>query len=77
MSFNSPKTKVAVILNEDGITWDGAEVNMVYIISISEKYKDEFRSIYENLMDFLSDDQKFKSILESQDLNSFYERLLS
>ncbi|KRL85832.1 hypothetical protein FC50_GL001224 [Lacticaseibacillus pantheris DSM 15945 = JCM 12539 = NBRC 106106] len=77
MSFNSPKTKVAVILNEDGITWDGAEVNMVYIISISEKYKDEFRSIYENLMDFLSDDQKFKSILESRDLNSFYERLLS
>lgn len=77
MSFSSPQTKVAVILDEAGIDWGGSTVNMVYIISISAQYKDEFRSIYENLMDFLSDDKRFDVVLKANSLEDFYQRMLS
>lgn len=77
MNFSSPKTKVSVVLSEKGIEWGNSKVNMVFVISISPKYKDEFRKIYENLMDFISDNDKFNLLLKSSNLDEFYLQLLS
>lgn len=77
MSYNSLKTMVAVVLSKNGIKWDGKVVNMVFIISISKQYKDEFRIIYENLMDFLSNEETFNRVLESKTIDDFYKSLLS
>lgn len=49
---------------------------MVFIISISEEYKDVFRNIYENLMEFLSDEKTFEKVLNAQNIDEFYKDLL-
>lgn len=77
MSYTSIKTMVAVVLSKNGIDWDNKIVNMVFIISISKQYKDEFRDIYENLMDFLSNEETFNRVLESSTIDEFYKSLLS
>lgn len=76
MSYNSMKTMVAVVLSKNGIKWDNKVVNIVFIISISKQYKDEFRDIYENLMDFLSNEETFNRVLESKTIDEFYKNLL-
>ena len=76
MNYNSPQTKVAVLLSQQGIEWDDKLVNMVFIISISEEYKDVFRNMYENLMEFLSDEKTFAKVLNAQSIDEFYKDLL-
>ena len=76
MNYDSPQTKVAVLLSQQGIEWDNKIVNMVFIISISEEYKDVFRNIYENLMEFLSDEKTFEKVLNAQNIDEFYKNLL-
>lgn len=77
MDYNAKQTKVAVALSQTGIKWDNKVVNIIFIISISKEYKDEFRNIYENLMAFLSDKQTFKKVLSAQTIEEFYMNLLS
>lgn len=76
MNYNSSQTKVAVALSKRGIKWDNKIVNMVFMISISKQYKDDFRNIYENLIDFLSNKKTFEKVLNAQNIDEFYKNLL-
>ncbi|GEQ50564.1 BglG family transcription antiterminator [Tetragenococcus koreensis] len=77
MDFSSPKTKIATVLSENGIKWNDSIAHIIFIISISKDHKDDFRDIYENLMEFLSEKNKLEFVIKSKDLNDFYNRLLS
>lgn len=76
MNYNSSQTKVAVALSKRGIKWDSKIVNMVFMISISKQNKDDFRNIYENLIDFLSNKKTFEKVLNAQNIDEFYKDLL-
>lgn len=76
MNYDSFQTKVAVVLSKGGIKWDNKIVNMVFMISISKQYKDDFRNIYENLIDFLSNKNTFAQVLNAQSIDEFYKDLL-
>lgn len=77
MDFSSPQTKIATILSENGIKWNDSTANIIFIISISEDHKDDFRNIYENLMEFLSEKNKLEFVIKAKNLEDFYNRLLS
>lgn len=77
MDFSSPQTKITTILSENGIKWNDSTANIIFIISISEDHKDDFRNIYENLMEFLSEKNKLEFVIKAKNLEDFYNRLLS
>jgi lichenan operon transcriptional antiterminator len=74
MNMNSPKTSIAVLINDKAIPWKESSVNIVLLIAINFEERRAFRSLFNHLTQALLDFSA-KDILSIANYNDFIEFL--
>lgn len=76
MNFLNSKTMFTVLISEKGIQWDSALIHIVLLISVAENDRKDFKKIYDGIIQTLWDKNKLPSLIQSEKLIEFIDKLL-
>jgi lichenan operon transcriptional antiterminator len=78
-SFNmdANKTMISISIYEKPITWEGKEVNVVFLFAVNDTKKRVFQEIFDNLIIKLADLPDIDRLANSRHYEEFIENLLS
>jgi lichenan operon transcriptional antiterminator len=68
---------VGVSLHPHGITWNGAKVNIVFLLAINTRDRLFFKDIFDFITEIISDEHNLKAILEARTFDKFIDTLVS
>ncbi|MBP2058961.1 transcriptional antiterminator [Lactobacillus colini] len=68
INYSSIDTKIAFIIIPNLMQWDHNQVNIVLLISIAKNRRDEFKRLYEILIELLEDYNKKKQIMNCKNM---------
>jgi lichenan operon transcriptional antiterminator len=68
---------VGVSLHPNGIAWNNARVNIVFLLAINTRDRFFFKDIFDFITEIISDNHNLKIILEAKTFNKFIETLVS
>lgn len=77
MMMNANQTKMFIIIFDKPIDWDGEQVRMICMFAISEDNLELFRLVFDNLVVLLLEKDNFDVVVNSSDLESFKNNILS
>ncbi|WP_164505054.1 BglG family transcription antiterminator [Companilactobacillus hulinensis] len=69
------KPCISIYVNQDGIDWDGHEVNLVFFITINHEVQDEVEQIYKYFNDVLENKPLLKRVINSTSVDEILKLL--
>lgn len=70
IELNAKKTQICVLLNENGIPWNGSSVNCVFLIAVCKEDRKDFMKIYTGIIQVLCNTDILHQIIH---VSSFME----
>lgn len=77
MKLNSIKTGMNILINENGIDWNGKKVYLILMMSFNNTERYIFNEIFEPLTMILNSTENVKKIIESKDYQTFIDQIVS
>lgn len=69
------KTMFAVLINDQGIHWNNTTIKLCLMIAIRKKDLHDFPDLYDGVVRVLCDPVRFRTLLESKNLQEFIDHL--
>lgn len=73
----SKKTAIAVSCYPSSVPWNGNQVNLVLMLSITEEDRPLFRDIFDFVTEILSDNRNFQALVSTKTYQEFIQLLVS
>lgn len=77
LSNNAMSSVIAVSINPTPIQWGNNQVNIVFMLSLQEENRDQFKNIFDSITHFMSDKEFYTRILNAKTYDEFIEILVS
>ena len=77
LSNNAMSSVIAVSINPTPIQWGNNQVNIVFMLSLQEENRDQFKNIFDSITHFMSNKEFYTRILNAKTYDEFIEILVS
>lgn len=77
LNMNCLDTTIYVHIQDKGILWGDQIINVIFLLSVSNQDKKEFRVIFEYITDVINDNEKFLKIKKSKNYEEFIHLFIS
>lgn len=71
LELNATRTCFAVLIEENGISWDGSCIHCVLMIAVCREDRKEFMKIYSAVIQYLLQDNAVRQLTEAPDFQTF------
>ena len=71
LNFNALKSKIAVFINPNGISWGRQRVNFVFLIALNKEDKSSFQPLFDGFANILADDKKLNELMRITTYDEF------
>lgn len=75
LEFSALKSKIAVLINPNGISWGRQKINFVFLIALNKEDKPSFQPLFDGFANILADDKKLSELMKVTTYEDFIDCL--